>query len=382
MAPPSGETLSAPPTGENPVSPAVTNASVAEDPNLTLLKKLLGHPIISSKEVIVRQYDHEVQGGSVVKPLMGVDGDGPTDACVFRPDLAGWKGVAISNGLNPQMGKWDPYLMAKYAVDEAVRNMIAVGGNLSRAAILDNFCWGDSRDPVELGGLVRAAEGCREAASAYGLPFISGKDSFNNTWKTKEGVLMSIPPTLLISCIGVLDDVRVCLTSALRGDGNFLYVVGETKESLKGSILELILKESSGELADFDLGASKALFTKMKNLIRHRLIASCHDVSEGGIGVAVAEMAFGSPLGVELNLSADVKDNRAFLFSETPSRFIVEVTPEAKNEFEIIIGARGAQFIGRTVKDPSFVLKNGDLVMGKVPIPELKTIWKSALSHL
>jgi len=402
-----------------------TPAGVNKSDLLGTLKALLAHPVIASKEVVVRQYDHEVQGGSVIKPLMGNDGDGPTDACVFRPNLNSWKGVAVSNGLNPQMGKWDPYLMAKYAVDEAYRNVLAVGGGLNRAAILDNFCWGDSRDDYELGGLVRASEGAREAALAYGLPFISGKDSFNNTWKTKEGTLQSIPPTLLVSCIGILEDVRDCITPGLKREGNFLYLIGETKESLKGSLLELLWRKSEdisvipeslpsnvsieglnresknvdscppqdgfavanfrrndGVPVDFDCAAAKAIYGKLKHALKHKLAVSCHDISEGGIAVAGAEMAFGSALGMEIVIPSGVINNAVFLFCETPSRFLVEVTPEAKNEFEITMGARTCQEIGRVIKKPQMVVKNETQNLIQATIPELKEAWQSGLEGL
>jgi phosphoribosylformylglycinamidine synthase len=274
-------------------------------------KALLAHPVIASKESVIRQYDHEVQGGSVIKPLMGVAFDGPTDAAVFRPNLKNWRGVAISNGMNPEIGKWDPYIMAKVAVDEAVRNIVAVGGGLTQVAILDNFCWGDSKDPAELAALVRASEGCYEAAMVYQTPFISGKDSFNNTWRSADGTLHSIPCTLLVSAIGILENVRSCITPGLKASGNLIYMLGKSGTSLTGSLAAQLWGNTSGIPQDFSLEEAKSLYKRLQAAMRKNVILSCHDVSDGGVAVAAAEMAFGGTVGAELVLPADPSEEQA-----------------------------------------------------------------------
>jgi phosphoribosylformylglycinamidine synthase len=344
---------------------------------------LLAHPEIASKQSIVRQYDHEVQGGSVIKPFMGVGHDAPTDGCVFRPKLGSWRAVVLSNGMNPEIGKFDPYVMAKTAVDEAYRNMIAVGGGLLHAAILDNFCWGDAKSPQELAGLVRAAEGCREGAAAYQLPFISGKDSFNNTWKSDDGTLHSIPPTLLISAIGVLNDARECLSSSFKKEGNLVYLIGDTKPDLKGSLAYRLWGETAGTLADVDFAQAKNLYKKLMSVMKHRLVLSCHDLSEGGLGVAAAEMAFGSNLGVEITVTGSwTTDPSTYLFSETPSRLLVEVAPEAKASFEQMMGLLSVALIGKTTKKSDFIVKNNDAVLFSEPVEKLKSLWQGTLAHL
>ena len=174
-----------------------------------------------SKEWIIRQYDHEVQGGSVIKPLVGVHDDGPGDAAVVAPVLGSWPGFAVGCGMNPRYGDLDPYSMAAAAIDEAVRNVVAVGADPARIAILDNFCWGNTDRPEVLGSLVRAAEACRDVALAYGTPFISGKDSLNNEYHA-GGRHIVIPPTLLISALGHVPDVRRCVTMDLKEPGNIL----------------------------------------------------------------------------------------------------------------------------------------------------------------
>ena len=160
-----------------------------------------------SKEWVIRQYDHEVQGGSVLKPLVGTNNDGPGDATIIRPVLSSDMGAIISNGINTRYGDIDPYWMAASAIDEALRQVIAVGGNLKKVAMLDNFCWGNVKRPEALGAMVRAAQACYDMSKAYGVPFISGKDSLNNEFEV-EGQIISIPHTLLISAIGVMDDVK------------------------------------------------------------------------------------------------------------------------------------------------------------------------------
>ncbi len=359
-----------------------TTPSGSRNDTAKIFKALLAHPIIASKESVVRQYDHEVQGGSVIKPFTGVDHDAPTDACVFRPKLSAWKGVVVSNGMNPEMGKWDPYVMAKVAVDEAYRNMIAVGGNLKHAAILDNFCWGDAKNVNDLGGLVRAAEGAKEAALAYGLPFISGKDSFHNTWRSSDGAIHSIPPTLLVSAIGVLDDVRGCVSSGFKGAEHLVYLIGETRTELKGSLYAQMTGNATGGLPTVNFAEAKNLYKKLQAAMKHKLVLACHDLSEGGLGVAAAEMAFGGTVGVELNLPVREWDAAVQLFSESPSRLLVEVDPAHQQAFEQAMGPMFVEQIGRTTKKPQFsVVQNGQ-VLFQEQVKALKQIWKKTLETL
>src|SRR5207237_3879945 len=172
------------------------------------------------------------QGCSVVKPLVRVATDGPSDAAVIMPVLGSWTGAAIACGVNPRFADLDPYWMAAAAIDEAVRNVVAVGADPSRTAILDNFCWGNVNDPAVLGALVRTAEACRDIAVAFGTPFISGKDSLNNTYVGPDGSRLNIPHTLLVAALGRVADVRQCVTMDLKEAGNHLYAVGFTHNEL------------------------------------------------------------------------------------------------------------------------------------------------------
>ncbi|MEI8241012.1 MAG: AIR synthase related protein, partial [Actinomycetota bacterium] len=254
--------------------PLVASQPLSTKPNYTdCLLKILGSLNVCSKEWVIRQYDHEVQGGSVVKPLVGCANDGPGDAAVLRPVLTSRRGIVVSCGMNPRYGDFDTYWMAASAIDEAVRNCIAVGADPSRIAILDNFCWGTTDRPETLGSLVRAALACYDVATVLGTPFISGKDSLNNEFRplragkgdspllpertegccAQKGTVpfsgaISIPPSLLISALGQVDDVSRCVTMDLKESGNLLYLVGLTKNELGGSHFAMVEGLSGGEV--------------------------------------------------------------------------------------------------------------------------------------
>ncbi|MGA2172185.1 MAG: phosphoribosylformylglycinamidine synthase subunit PurL [Sedimentisphaerales bacterium] len=292
---------------------------------------------VASKEWVIRQYDHEVQGTSIIKPLAGVANDGPGDAAVIRPKYNSDRGVAISCGMNPCYGDIDPYWMALAGIDEAIRNLVCVGARADRIALLDNFCWGDCTKPETLGSLVRAAQACRDGAIAFDSPFISGKDSLNNEFLRDDGRRISIPSTLLISAISIVDDVNKCVTMDAKKPGNLLFIVGETKDELAGSHYEnLKLKTQNSKLWNVprvDLKLAPKIARSIAEAIANGLVVSCHDCSEGGLAAALAEMAFAGGLGIEADLrglpkSKDCMSTDAQLFSESNSRYIIEVEPE------------------------------------------------------
>ena len=306
--------------------------------NETLLK-ILAAPNVCSKEWIIRQYDHEVQGGSVVKPLVGVHEDGPGDAAVIMPVLGEWTGLAVGCGINPRYGDLDPYAMAVAAIDEAVRNVVAVGADPSRIALLDNFCWGNTDRPEVLGSLVRAAEACRDVALAYNMPFISGKDSLNNEFHA-AGRNISIPPTLLISALGRVPDVRRCVTMDLKEPGNLLFLIGTTKNEMGGSHYHLVRGLEGGTVPRPDLELAPRIFRKLHEAISSGLVRSCHDVSEGGLAAAVAEMAFAGGLGADVMRLGDAAlPEDVLLFSESTTRFVVEIRPDNAAAFQACLGS-------------------------------------------
>jgi len=313
------------------------------------LLALLRHPTIASKEAVVRRYDHEVQGATVLKPLVGRSGNGPGDAAVLQPILnePTTMGIVLSNGINPLYGKIDPYHMAVNAVDEALRNLTAVGGDIERAAILDNFCWGNPTDPEQLGMLVRAVKGCHDAAIGFGVPFISGKDSLNNEFRT-DRKRWPVIPTLLISAVGVIEDVRQTVDMSLKAAGNLLYLVGSTDDELASSHYAEVVGQAMFEhffpytvVPQVDISLAHDIMRAVGSAIRKGLVCSCHDLSEGGLAVALAEMAIAGSLGVRVDLGnlppQDIfrnVGNIVRLFSESASRFIVEVAPDKWENFE------------------------------------------------
>jgi len=280
-----------------------------EDP-VDELKRRLSELNAASKEWIIRQYDHEVQGASVVKPLMGPH-HGPSDAAVIRPRLDSNRGIAIGCGLCPHLADVDPYWMAVHAIDEAIRNVVCVGGAPARTAILAHFCWGNCEDPQVMGALVRACQGCYDAAKAYGVPFISGKDSLNNefalaaedaerlrSYFQAHRVALSnnrlrIPGTLLVSAISLIDDVTKCVTA----DAKAYYQGGRVEES---AFFLLGLPTENG--LGFSLEAAAKLHRVVHRLIRSGAVLAAHDFSEEGYATCMAEMAMGGSCAVEIHV--------------------------------------------------------------------------------
>ncbi len=339
------------------VREAVYTPPVAEPMNLPIrpdytedLVKILGSYNVASKHWVVRQYDHEVQGGSAIKPLVGVNNDGPGDASVFRPRPETMRGVVISNGMNPCYGECDTYWMAASAIDEALRNAVAVGADPEKIAILDNFCWGNTDRPETLGSLVRSAIACRDMSVALGTPFVSGKDSLNNEFRPAGKEPISIPPSLLISAMGQVEDVRKCVTMDLKEAGSALYIVGATREEMGGSHFGLVNKIPGGECPKVDFPTTKKTLKAVYDAIQAGLVRSCHDLSEGGLAVAAAEMAFAGELGIELDLTAVPFDGNAsdaaILFSESNTRFLVEVLPENEAAFQAALEGVACAKIG------------------------------------
>jgi phosphoribosylformylglycinamidine synthase II len=303
---------------------------------------LLRHWDVCSKEWIVRQYDHEVQGRTVIKPLVGDRDDGPGDASVILPVRGSDRGLAIACGINPRYGRIDPYAMAACVIDEAIRNCVAVGAHPRRIALLDNFCWGNTERPETLGGLVLAAQACHDLAIAYKAPFISGKDSLNNEY-THEGKSLAIPATLLISAIGQVPDVRRCVTMDLKEAGNLVVLVGMTRNELGGSLWAATQGLEGGSVPGVIPALGNRIFRAVHMAISRGLVRSCHDLSEGGLAVALAEMAIAGGLGARLSLrDVPCEDDAALdpvlLFSESPTRFLLEVPPRHYAALSNLVG--------------------------------------------
>jgi phosphoribosylformylglycinamidine synthase II len=353
--------------------------------NLTKdLLAIFSHYNVCSKEWVVRQYDHEVQGVSVIKPFSGIQFDGPSDAAVIAPKLGSCKGLAISNGINVRFGKIDPFWMAASCIDEAIRQIIAVGGNPDRIALLDNFCWGNPDKPDRLGGLVRAAQGCYKTAVGYGTPFISGKDSLYNEY-TDGKKSISIPGTILISALGIVEDVSKCVSMDFKKSGNLIYVVGKTYEEMGGSIYYDTKGFLGNDVPKVNVKQGTKIFKALAGAVSQGAVQSIHDCSEGGIGVAVAEMAFSGGLGAsilvdKIPFEGKGRRNDTLIFSESNTRFIVEVAPHQAVAFEESFKGLALGCIGRVERTAQLAIygfKNEACV--NTNIHDLKEAWQKPL---
>jgi phosphoribosylformylglycinamidine synthase len=348
------------------------------------LLNILGSWNVCSREWIIRQYDHEVQGGSVLKPLVGKKNDGPGDAAIIRPVLDSNMGVIISNGINSKYSDIDPYWMAASAIDEALRQIIAAGGNLERVALLDNFCWGNTSKPEKLGSLVRACQACYDMSIAYGTPFISGKDSLNNEFQY-HGNTISIPDTLLISAMGIMRDSSKAISMYFKKEGDFIYIVGTTCNELGGSEYFKSMGYLGNDAPKVNPKQAKKIMDNLSEATNKGLVKACHDLSEGGLGVALAEMAIAGNKGAtiilsEVPLGDDIIRDDYILFSESNSRFLVEVAPEDANKFEKTLGDVPFAYIGEvTSLDTLQVFGLNNEIILKIEIDKLKKAWQTPL---
>ncbi len=355
-----------------------------------VLKGLLGRLNICSKEYVVRQYDHEVQGGSVVKPLCGRLLDGPSDAAVIRPVLDSMRGVVVSHGICPRYSDIDTYHMMACAIDEALRNFVSVGGNLDGLGGLDNFCWCDpvqsAKTPdgeYKLAQLVRANQALYDYTTAYSIPCISGKDSMKNDYMIADHKI-SIPPTVLFSLIGAIDDVRLACTMDAKRAGDLVYVLGETRAETGGSEYFAMLGCVGNQVPKVDAETALALYRRLNDAMRKGLVRSCHDCSDGGLGVALAETAFAGELGMRVDLRQVVAGSSlpddVLLFSETQSRFVVTVAPEHARAFEDCMAESVCSQVGEVTADGllSITGMDGNDVV-RAAIAELKKSWQAPL---
>lgn len=373
-----------PPTHDEPDFPEPDDMGGA-------LRAMLSRLNICSKESVVRQYDHEVQGGSIIKPLVGVVNDGPSDAAVIRPVLESYEGVVVANGICPRYSDIDTYHMAACAIDEAIRNAVAVGGSLERMAGIDNFCW---CDPVQsektpdgrykLAQLVRANQALYQYTKLFGVPCISGKDSMKNDYIIGD-TKISIPPTLLFSVMGKIDDVRKAVTIDAKKPGDLVYVLGLTSDELGGSEWFALNGSIGNRVPVVDGERAKRLYLALSRAIDERLVASCHDCSDGGLGVALAETAFSGGFGMSVDLacvpSVGIDRDDYCLFSESQSRFVVTIRPEAQDAFERVMRDNVFGLIGGITQKRRMTVKGrqGNVIIHE-DIDDLKKAWQVPLN--
>jgi len=349
--------------------------SFPEPKNLTeTLFRLLSSPNIASKESVVRTYDHEVKGNTVLKPLQGERG-GPNDAAVLKPIDDSWKGIVISCGMNPNLGKIDAYWMAASVIDEAVRNNVSVGGR--RIALLDNFTWGNPEKPERLGSLVQACKACYDTATAFETPFISGKDSLYN-----ESPLGPVTPTLLITALGVIPDVRSTVSMETKTPNDPLYIVGLTCYELGGSEYYKLMNHLGKTVPRVRFSQAKKTLGAVTKAIDEGLVKACHDLSEGGLAVAASEMAFSGEHGMEMDLRRIPTENLGrddfVLFSESNSRFLLEISEKDKQDFETLMRGKTCAEVGKVSEVSSLCVHglNGDVVID-APLDDLRAKWKN-----
>ncbi|AFM24134.1 AIR synthase-related protein [Desulfomonile tiedjei] len=346
---------------------------------------------ICSKERLIRQYDHEVQSGTVVKPLVGISNDGPGDAAVQRPVLDRFRGVAVGCGIAPRYSDLDTYWMMAAVIDEAVRNIVSVGADPDHMAGLDNFCWCDpvrsEKTPdgeYKLAQLVRANQALYDITTEYGIPCISGKDSMKNDYSIGN-TKISIPPTVLFTAVGIVPDVRQAVTPDFKSAGDCVYVLGMTRDETGGSeyfasqgiIGNKVPKVHSPESA---IRMYRALHAAM----RDGLVASCHDLSDGGLGVALAESAFSGGLGASVSLKyvpvENVSRADVALFSESQCRFLISVRSERKPDFEKALRGFPLGLIGEVTAEQKLRIEGfTDNAVIDADIHQLKKAWQSPL---
>ncbi len=353
-----------------------------------VLKEMLAHPNVCSRHSVITQYDHEVQGGTVIKPLQGKYGDGPGDATVIWPQAAtldqhDFSGFAVSHGFNPAAGKIAPYQMALHSVDEAVRNLLCVGAEISRTAILDNFCAASPRDPEVMGDLVLAAEGCHDAAVGYGAPFISGKDSFYNQAKDADGKEYPIPMSLLISATAPVEDIRKAITMNFKEAGNPVYLAGTSRRGMGGSVYNDMAASGNNFISPLDIKAAVKLYSAILKAIKSGCVAAAHDASQGGLAVTLSEMAFSGGFGAEIDLTWAAREKGLspleLLFGESPARLVLEVLKDKETEFLKLIKGLPVCEVGYVKEEPSLCVLDGGERLFWEDINALKNCWKREL---
>ncbi|MGI9623678.1 MAG: phosphoribosylformylglycinamidine synthase subunit PurL [Acidimicrobiales bacterium] len=325
---------------------------------------LLAHPDVASNEDIVRRYDHEVRGGTVVRPFVGPEQDGPADAAVLKPlgTEASPTAVVLSNGICPRVGLHDPYAMALMAFDEAVRNLVAVGGDPDQVAVLDNFCWGDPTKPDRLGSLVRAVQGCADAARLYRMPFISGKDSLFNEFEGR-----AIPGTLLISAVGLVPDLSRAITSAGMNPGDDLWLIGTHAPGLAGSVADMVFGLDASTVPDM-VADPLPRYGAVHQVISRGLVTAAHDCSDGGIVAAVAEMAIAARVGIEVEIPGDDLDPFIALVNEAPGRLVLASDASVREEMVNVLGKHSRR-IGQVTSGGRLVVAVDTTNSGLIDIP-------------
>ncbi len=356
---------------------------VITEPLEKLVKKVISSSNVASKEWVIRQYDHEVQAGTIIKPLCGRSNEmySPQDAAVIYPisieDIDDkQKAISISCGIKPSLSRIDVVKMTEYVIDEAIRNNICVGTKLEKIFLLDNFCWGEL-NKTNLAKLYLSCETAKNVAIKYGTPFISGKDSLNNYYLLRNKKV-SIPETLLITAVGVIEDINNIKTAYFKHPDNYVFLLGKFSYSLGGSTLSECLKIKNLKPPELNINTAIKVYKFINNY--NHYILSAHDVSDGGVITTISEMCFANNLGIEINLNTQKLVE--FLFSEPPSCILVEIPQDKKNMFEQLLNKEKIPYIvlGQLKPQPLINIISKGKNKLKLSVEEIYKLWTSSVT--
>lgn len=345
------------------------------------LRAVLADFAVCSREPIIREYDHKVQGNTLLEPLAGAQGDAPQDGSVIAID-GSTKAMAIGLSLLPEWGKTDPCAMGRASMDETMRSLVLVGANPDKIGLLDNFCMGNPNDPDELGRLVECVKGISAAAEEFEAPFISGKDSFYNYFETEDGPI-NIPVTFLCSGIGIVEDQAHVTGSSLRRNDSVLCLLGATKDEMGGSVFARLHGISGAQVPQTDCAKNLATYRKFHAARCAGLILSAHDVSEGGLITSLAEMGFSGKGGLEVDLYAISSETPAVsLFSESTGRILIEVAPDNVAALQAALEGESFAIIGKaSATHADLVIRQQGTELMRQALPELKATWQHRLAE-
>ncbi|MCF7911658.1 MAG: phosphoribosylformylglycinamidine synthase [Candidatus Cloacimonetes bacterium] len=376
--------------------PELSEPEINIDDHNEILLRLMSDWNICSRESVIRQYDHEVKGKTVIKPLMGISGTSPQDAAVMRLDFESWKGIAVSCGISPKYGDIDAYQMSAGAFDEAIRQIISIGGQLPDPensemlfwSVNDNFCVPDSLyDPIsnpdgkiKLAKLVQMNQALYDMATYYNIPMTSGKDSMKNDFKSGD-IKISVPPTILYSMTALIPDIRKTVTSEFKVKGDLIYQIGDTYNELGASEFYKSMGYLGANVPKVNIEKAAAVYKKVMAANQQGLIASSHDISDGGLAVCISECLLGTGLGADIMLNNTELSTEALLYSESHSRFVVSIRSEDKAKFEDLMG-NNAFYIGKITDTGELqVTVNGKSVIS-LEINALQQSWSKTLQEI
>ena len=343
---------------------------------------------ITGFEFISKQYDHEVQANSVIKPLQG-KGKVNGETSVVKPVFDSSCAVAISQGLYPSYSEIDCYQMAGASIDTAIRNLISTGVDIDKIYLLDNFCWCSSNDPQRLYQLKKAAQACYDFAKIYETPYISGKDSMFNDFKgyDEKGnpVKISVPPTLLISSIGLIEDVLKTISIDIKFPGDLIYILGEIKDELGGSEYFAMNNSVGNNIPKVEAQKNKKLYRSFFQVAKKGIVGSAISITRGGLGIALAKTSLAGKLGIEVSLDdlpGRVSRNDFALFSESQGRILATINPKNKKLFEKIMKGNQIKQIGQVINKPQMIIKGlGNETIVNLSLEKIEKAYKSTFKN-